>query len=379
MIAGHPRTRKHRRPGLAAACLGVACMSVGGNASAFEVTPEGRLHLDYAAHNADVKPLKDDLVVRRAVFGLDGKFNDDWSFEIAYEFANDGEIQPQDGKFRDVAVEYDGWQAADLSVGQFKLPFGLEELSSSNNISFVERALPLDAFPPSRRMGVGFNRNRDGYTFAAMGFGSSIDGGDRGRGAAARFTVAPIDSDSTVLHLGIAAVTEHPRGEVKFNARPESRVADVKFVNTGDIEDVDRIDRIGMEAAWKSGPVSAQAEWMRAIVDRDAGHSDANLEGWYVAGSWILTGETRRYKNGAFKDIAPSRSSGAWELTARYSHLDLDDGQVRGGTQDNCTLGLNYYANRHLRIMANYIKVRSERRGKSDDPDILLVRAQLAF
>jgi len=82
---------------------------------------------------------------------------------------------------------------------------------------------------------------------------------------------------------------------------------------------------------------------------------------------------------GRFRGISPSKRGGAWELTARYSHIDLDDGGVRGGTEDNFTLGLNWYANEHLRIMSNYIKVRSERRGDSDDPDILLVRAQITF
>ena len=377
--------RPHRDAGkrlpaaLVAVCIGVSGPGAARDAMAFEVTPEGRLHLDYAAYDADAEPHADDLIVRRAVFGLDGKFGDDWSFEIAYEFASDGEIRPGDGHFRDVALEYEGWGAADVTVGQFKLPFGLEELSSSNNILFVERALPVDAFAPSRRMGIGLDRHGDRYTFTAMAFGSSLDGDDRGRGAAARFTVAPVHADDTVVHLGIAAVVEHPRSDVDFDASPESRVADVDFVNTGDIDGIDRIDRIGIEAAWKSGPVSAQAEWMRAALGRDSGRADADLQGWYVAGSWILTGESRAYDDGAFKGAAPGRRGGAWELTARYSHLDLDAADIRGGEERNRTLGLNYYANEHLRIMANYIQVRSRRRGATDDPDIFQIRAQLVF
>lgn len=66
-------------------------------------------------------------------------------------------------------------------------------------------------------------------------------------------------------------------------------------------------------------------------------------------------------------------------MTARYSHLDLDNANVRGGEEDNLTLGVNYYASKHLRIMLNYIDVHSERRGKADSPQILLMRAQLAF
>jgi phosphate-selective porin OprO and OprP len=66
-------------------------------------------------------------------------------------------------------------------------------------------------------------------------------------------------------------------------------------------------------------------------------------------------------------------------LAARYSHIDLDHGQVRGGQESNLTLGLNWYANDYMRVMANFIKVDSKRRGESDDPNILLLRTQIAF
>ena len=50
---------------------------------------------------------------------------------------------------------------------------------------------------------------------------------------------------------------------------------------------------------------------------------------------------------------------------------------------DNCernlTFGLNWYANKYARVMLNYIKVNSDRRGVSDNPRILEVRLQLSF
>lgn len=366
-------------PALLAACLGGISLGLADEAAAVELKPTARLHLDYAAHDADVEPLHDDWMVRRAVIGLEGKFNDDWEFEIGYNLDDDGRLKPADGGFRDVTLSYEGWAAGAITVGQFKTPFGLEELTSSNNGSFIERALPVDAFAPSRRMGVGFNRHGDNYTVAAMVFGASIDGDDRGRGAGARFTTAPIHTADTVLHLGIAAVTEKPRSKVDFDTAPESRVADVDLVNTGRIGDVGRINRIGLEGAWRSGPLSLQAEWMQAAVQRNAGRTNATLDGWYLGGSWVLTGESRPYKNGEFKGIKPRGAGGAWELTARYSRINLDDSGVRGGKEHNFTAGLNYTLNEHLRIMLNYIQVHSQRRGQADDPNILLLRAQIVL
>ncbi|WP_298013654.1 OprO/OprP family phosphate-selective porin [uncultured Castellaniella sp.] len=368
---------------IAALCLGATQ-----RAGAVEVNLGGRLHLDYAASQADARAIDKHFLVRRAKLGLDGRFNEDWSFEVAYDFADvfdateDG-IYKGDNKFRngfdDIVLQYDGWRFADLAFGQFKVPFGLEELTSSNNISFIERALPSDAFGPSRRVGIGLNSSHDHYTVAAMGFGKSFSDDDRGHGVAARFTYAPINTPARLLHFGVAGVIERPRGDVKFSTRPESKASDIRLVSTGDLDDVHRIDRIGLEAAWRSGPFSVQAEWMRAAVGRDDGRADAHLQGWYVMGSWVLTGESREYKNGRFKGVSAGRPGGAWELTTRYSNVDLDDADVRGGAEENFALGLNYYVNRHLRIMANYIKARSERKGKSDSPDILLVRMQLAF
>jgi len=347
-------------------------------ANALELKPNGRLHLDYAAHHADAAPLSDRAIVRRARLGVDGKLGHDWSFEASYEFTDaDGGIF-RDG-IDDLSVRYEGWPMAELVVGQFKVPFGMEALSSSNNLIFIERALPSDAFAPSDRLGAGMGHRRDRYTLTGMAFGSSISGNDRGRGLAARATFAPILEGSTVLHVGAAAAIERPRGDIRLRARPESRPSDIRFVNTGWLGDADRIDRLGLEAAWKSGPLLASAEWMRAMVRRDAGEPDLHFGGWSVAGSWVLTGESHEYKKGVFKGLPISRPGGAWELTARFSHVDLDDGKVQGGKERNITLGLNYHVNRHLRIMTNYIKVHSERRGKADDPRILLVRAQLTF
>ena len=280
--------------------LGATAMEAG--PFAFEITPKGRLHVDYAAHDADLEPLNDDLLARRARLGLEAKFGEDWSFEIEYDFADllngDDFKFTEGGNVKDAYLRYDGWKPGAFTIGQFKVPFGLEELTSSNNITFIERALPIDTFALSRRIGVGFDRGGSKYTVAAMGFGSSI-GGEEGHGAGVRFTFPPIDADDTVVHLGAATTIAWPEGEVRFRTFPESRPADVRLVNTGDLGDVSRVNQLGLEAAWKRGPFSAQMEWMHSDISRDAGLSDADLYGWYLAGSWVFTGEPGWVDSGA--------------------------------------------------------------------------------
>lgn len=352
----------------------LSIVSVGisvGQASAIEIKPEVTLQADYATHEEDVRPLEDGGILRRAKFGLEGKINTNWSFEIEYDFSEDGE-------FDDAYVQYAGWKPGAIQAGQFKTPFGLERQSSSGDISFIERALPTDALAPSRRVGIGIGRAKKNYMFEVMGFGSSIEG-DEGPGVGARFAYAPINTDSTLVHFGMATTSEEPDGEVNIRSDPESSPTDFRFVKTGKLDNVERINRMGLEFAWKSGPLSAQAEWMRADLERDAGNVDVNLEGWYVSGSWILTGGSRDYKGGRFRGVKANRNTGAWEVAARYSTVNLNDSDILGGQQRNTTLGLNWYAKDYVRLAANYIKVDSDRRGRSDDPSILLLSARFDF
>lgn len=348
-------------------------------AQALELEPVARLDIDAAFYDPDSRPLDDGVIVRRAIVGIQGKIGTDWSFEASYQLDADGEFRPGDGKIREANIKYDGWDAADITLGQFKVQYGLEHATSSTAISYVERALPVDAFAPSRRLGLGLTRKRDDYTVSTVLFGSSIGGGDRGFGAALRMTTTPVHSERTVVHLGASAVIEKPRGKVDFDTQPEARVAGEDLVNTGRIDDVDRIRRFGVEAVWRAGPFSLQGEWMRTAIDRNAKSPDASFHGWYVGASWILTGETRPYKNGEFKRVEPKGRNGALELTTRYSRIDLDDGIIRGGRERNMTLGLTYYWNDHLRVLLNYTDVRSERRNRTDNPDFLVMRLQLAL
>lgn len=352
-------------------------------AAEVEIQPRGRLHLDYAAHDEDARSLGDGFRVRRARLGVSGKIDSDWRYVAEFDFAED------DVNAKDLYLRYTGWSAADITIGHAKVPFGLEELTSSNSISFIERALPVSTFAHSRRLGVGVATGGDAWHFAAMGFGQGVGSGtrdsdgDEGLGAGARFVFNPLSGGDTVVHLGIAAATEEPAdsqaSQVRFSTRPESRPTKVRLVDTGTLEAVDRIDRLGLEAAWRRGPWSVQGEWMQARVARGNGSEDADLSGYYLSASWVVTGESRDYRNGVFRGISPQRSTGAWELVARYSDVDLDDGAVSGGQESNFTLGANWYANDRIRFMANAIFTDSERQGVNDDPRIFLLRAQISF
>ena len=129
---------------------------------------------------------------------------------------------------------------------------------------------------------------------------------------------------------------------------------------------------------------------MSVSIDRGNGFDNPTFGGWYVLGSYFLTGESRGYSGsqGRFTRVKVRRpidegGRGAWELTFRYSHLDLTNGGVEGGKQDIATFGINWYAMQNLRFMANYLNVvdldRSGTATDGDEPLAVQVRTQVNF
>ena len=49
---------------------------------------------------------------------------------------------------------------------------------------------------------------------------------------------------------------------------------------------------------------------------------------------------------------------GAWEIAARYSYIDLNDGaglnRIQGGILNGFSLALNWYANTNLNVMCDW-------------------------
>ncbi len=332
----------------------------------FETTLGGRVQVDAAWYDEDNVDLdgENGTEFRRARLFVKGKMYDVWNFKGQYDFAgNEAEI-------KDAYIGYDGFQSSfipvKLKIGQFKQPFGLEELTSSKYITFMERAMATNAFATSRRIGLGANYSGDHWTWGASVYGreeGDDTDGDEGYGAGARVTWAPWNEKTKVLHLGLAGAYEDPNdNDVRFRARPESHKTSTRLVDTNDIPEPDDFQRYGAELAGVYGPFSLQGEYMMvAAQSDDPAISDPDFTGWYAYGSWFITGESRKYSGGKFGRVSPKGivgkgGIGAWELAVRYSAIDLDDADTRGGESDNWTVGVNWYATKYVRFMANYVR-----------------------
>ena len=116
---------------------------------------------------------------------------------------------------------------------------------------------------------------------------------------------------------------------------------------------------------------------MRSTVDcHGAGHDDFRGTGGYLSGVWNVTGEAFANKGGVPGTPGVGDDGALWQVGLRYDTLDLDDGTVQGGRMDTWTAGVNWYLRSNFKLMLNYVRVDSERRGIADDPGIVEARAQ---
>jgi phosphate-selective porin OprO/OprP len=351
----------------------------------------GRIHYDWAFfHEEDelqdaIGPVEDGVELRRARLIAEGLVNGNVEFKNEIDFAG-GRVQ-----IRDMYLGLRGLPAVGtLRVGHFKEPLSLEEITSSNNITFIERSL-ANNFVPSRNPGVMLTNTfaEERVTASAGFFRDSDAGGTRvGDGeynGTARITALPVwkDDGASLVHLGAGASIRNPNDEaVRFRARPEANLA--PFLVDTDSIGVESQTLLGGEAAVAHGPFAVQGEMIFNSLSALEG-PDPDFTSYYVQGTFFLTGERQNYRpaTGVFGEVVPDDplstdgGIGAWQLAARYSHIDLnDDDIVSGGELSDVTLGLNWYPNMITRVMTNVVLADAEDVGKMTS---IVTRFQIAF
>jgi phosphate-selective porin OprO and OprP len=343
-----------------------------------EIFIDGLFQADTNVFDSDVVQFKDDSEMRRAEVIFRGKHASGLELMLGYD--------PKADKWLDASVKgrlgaYTTWR-----VGQYKQPNSLEELGSTKNNDFIAKSMATNTFGIARRLGVELATEGRNWTATGSYFGRELTRNlARGNGYGGRFSWAPLleqkaDGNANFFHLGLSAVSHDTDIDaLRLRARPGADLTPIRLVDTGVLNRSDRITSIGAEAAWVHGPFHLQGEYYQSKVDRyDTADFDANA--WYVYGTWNITGEGLGYKQGVVVTPFPNEPlRGMWQIGLRYEGIDLDDGSVLGGEENNTTLGVNWYWRTNFKFMANYVQVDSERRGIEDNPNIVELRAQLMF
>ena len=354
----------------------------------FSWQPMGRIHLDAGTISDDKRDHPNGAEFRRARLGMKGKVSKDFGYKTEIDFANEGV------GFKDVFMNYTGVDNTEMRVGHFKPGYSLEDMTGSNDITFIERAAPVESFSTSEQIGAGVLTHGKKW-HAAIGVFNDDAGvqstDDEQWSIAGRITGTPIKDDNKLVHVGASASYREPdqaNDTFDFDAKAENRLQTADSVSSV-ITDGESATIYGVEAAAAIGPVSIQGEYLIADVENRGGQ-DPTYQGAYGQVAWTLTGESRSYSNkkGAFGGIKPARpldpskgDFGAVELAARVSYLDLNDNGMNGGKMNNATFAANWYLNNYMRLMANVIMVDTDDSATTpnDDPTVFLLRSQAKF
>ena len=370
----------------------------------FSISLTGRVHADYRNFLGNDGMVADTFEMRRARVGAKAKFYDRYEVQVIGEFG-------QGTAALDIAhLDALWWPKLGLRFGQFKMPMGLEQLTSSNFIDFQERSF-ADQLVPGKEIGaMAFGEITKGVNYGlALSNGrginraelSNIDGstgnntGQNNAKADKMDVIGRVTANfaeilkqkDAVYHAGLAfSKGEQAPGDGVLSARSQARGATFFQTATFDGENFDRT-RYGVEAAMARGPVKFQAEHLTANYQGNskAGvNFDRDISAWYASINWLITGEkyADNYKAGAFGRIRPNTNFqpgslaegwGAWEVGVRFTEYDASDfaaanaagtGRLASSSATNAytnkagawTAGVKWIVNPNTRFMLNYVQ-----------------------
>ncbi len=100
--------------------------------------------------------LKDRFRLRRARINLTGDFAENFDFKIEGDFEQSDGLSSSRTAFEatDIFVNWHQFPEAQVKIGQWKAPFGLEQLTPDTTLYIIERSLPTGALTPERQIGV---------------------------------------------------------------------------------------------------------------------------------------------------------------------------------------------------------------------------------
>src|SRR6266571_8795616 len=100
--------------------------------------------------------LKDRFRLRRARINLTGDFAEQFDFKVEGDFENSDGINSNRTAFSatDIFINWHQYPWAQVKMGQWKAPFGLEQTTPDTTLYMIERSLPTGAITPERQLGV---------------------------------------------------------------------------------------------------------------------------------------------------------------------------------------------------------------------------------
>ncbi len=332
---------------------------------------------------------KNGVELRRARIFTSGTLYKNLKFKFQVDFAG-GNAVIKDAYLQYTMIPYLG----NIKIGNFKEPEGFAMLTSSKNLTMMERPLG-NVFDNDRNIGVMLNNQLmdkrlswyAGYFFPTDNTGKYL--GNK-YNVALRLAGLPIyntESKYKVLHLGFGYVYQNNDDEeLNYSVRPEAHLAP-KYLKIS-LPTVNNIQDMNTEFLFIYNSFSIESEYTRALITRDNdsifSETSYNAFSYNVTLSWFATGEHKNYVKSktTFGTLKPKKNlgddggCGALEFALRYSQINMDDSDLNGGVISDLTAGINWYLNPSTMVMFNYIYSDIKNLGNAN---IFQMRFQIVF
>ena len=329
--------------------------------------------------------LKDRFRLRRTRVNIIGDFAEQFDFKVEGDFEqSDGLSSATRTGFSatDIFINWHRFPEANVKVGQWKAPFGLENLTPDPLIFTIERSLPTGAIVPERQIGVmlwgkplanASPEQKDLVTYYAgifNGNGRNFNNNDNnefmyvGRIELMPFKGQLMGQDAS---LKLAGDYFYSRDETGTNISPalNLRVNADGSLTSYTLTSPDERHAYSFDAWLKIGPFDLIGEYFNEKVSpRGITFREFEASGYYVQGSYFLLPK---------------------KLQAVVKWESLDPGQVSNDGIHSITGGLNYYIHGDgIKLMANYVHTWSDFREAhpqfgDDQFDEIILRLQVMF
>ena len=380
----------------------------------------GTMHLDGRyLEGEDPGGVVDSFQATRVRPTIEGTFAEIYDFKFMPDFGQGRTV------IQDAYVTARFKPAAQLTVGKFKSPVGLERLQSANDMRWVQRAFPT-SLAPNRDMGLQLGGDLAGgrLSYAAAFLNGSNDGSssetfadadinDDKEYALRLFTHPFAESDNFAIRglgIGIAGTYTDQAGNATQPLLPSFRTPGQSTffryraagaTTAATIADGERI-RLAPQLYYYVGNLGLMGEYTEVsqevsrVVPAGLREGTVDTQAWQLAASYFLNGEEASYRG--FKPKTTfSLADGTWgafEVVARVQSLSVDDLAFGGGADsfadpltsarqaDSWGVGLNWYLNENVKWLLDYERTSFEggaATGDRSDEDAFQLRLALGF
>ncbi len=333
--------------------------------------------------------VRDRFRIRRARINLAGDFAEQFDFKIEGDFGQgDGlNLNRTALSGTDIFVNWHQFPEAQIKVGQWKAPFGLEQLTPDTTLLFAERSLPTGAITPDRQIGAQlwgkpfthlWPEQKDLLTYYAgifNGNGRNVSVNDNESFMyVGRLELMPfkgkVFGQESFLKLGGDVLNSRDNAGTNISQSLNLLVNDDGSLSPFALPSAAERTAWSVDAWLKLGPFDLIGEFLqervrpRTVFGAEPAFSKFTTDGFYVTGAYYLI---------------PKKL----QVAARWEHLN--PGQKGDDGIQSITGGLNYYIHGDdLKLMLNYIHTWSDFREANpefgqDQFDEVIGRMQLMF